>query len=73
MFTKIEIHVLCVIITTCLIAFYTSPLWGAGGLITTAIAFYFLLGAFLYALTGIAAFGIRFITAKVRNKTRVSE
>jgi len=69
MFNRSEVRTILSILVVCVIAFYTAPLWGAGGLITTAISFYVLLGALTYVAIAASTFAVNYVIGKVRNRT----
>ena len=50
MFSRVEIRMLLSITITAVVAMQTGLVWGAGGLITTALAFYLLLGSAIYCV-----------------------
>ena len=62
MFSTIEKRVLLTIVFTSVIMLQTGTIWGAGGLITTAIGFYLALGAIVYgASVGLVAIARKLI------------
>jgi len=66
MFTRIEKRTLLVVVFTSTVMLQTGTIWGAGGLITTAIGFYLALGAIVYGASVAIVALARMVIAKYK-------
>ena len=66
MFSRIEVRTLLSITITAIDAMQTGLVWGAGGLITTALAFYVLLGSAIYSVLVLVYSGIVWLVRKAK-------
>lgn len=70
MFSRAEVRTLLSITITAIIAMQTGLVWGAGGLITTALAFYLLLGSAIYCVLVLVYSGVVWVVRKVKGKNQ---
>ncbi len=72
MFSRAEIRTLLSITITAIVAMQTGLVWGAGGLITTALAFYVLLGSATYSVLVLVYSGIVWLVRKAKGQNQSS-
>lgn len=72
MFSRIEVRTLLSITITAIVAMQTGLVWGAGGLITTALAFYVLLGTAIYSVLVLVYSGIVWLVRKAKGQNQSS-
>ncbi len=72
MFSRIEVRTLLSITITAIVAMQTGLVWGAGGLITTALAFYVLLGSAIYSVLVLVYSGIVWLVRKAKGQNQSS-
>ena len=66
MFSRVEVRTLLSITITAIVAMQSGLVWGAGGLITTALAFYVLLGSAIYSVLVLVYSGIVWLVRKAK-------
>lgn len=72
MFSRIEVRTLLSITITAIVAMQSGLVWGAGGLITTALAFYVLLGTAIYSVLVLVYSGIVWLVRKAKGQNQSS-